>query len=251
VLLPITNMTGTKRRRESSVNVCVSVYGRNTVELKANAKEALGYNPGYIELRLDYLTTVIGKVSQIAKLDRGSNYIFTFRATEEGGRTKVSDALRQKILLEIIRETRWPMIDVEIKTLDLFPDVLEAFETQFRPRKSRLIASSHDFKKNESLPQLKELVLSVADRYSPAIIKVVRQANEFSDNLRMLELYDLTEEIMPTKLVSFCTGPLGVFSRIACVSYGSPFTFASLPNQNTAAGQLDVESMNVLLNSWR
>jgi 3-dehydroquinate dehydratase-1 len=228
-----------------SRRISVSVYGKSISELTINIGRALSSDPGYIELRLDYLRSIVGNISRLENLKLFPNGIFTFRARAEGGVSRVSDETREGIILEIISKIFPPIIDIEIQTLSARPEIFNSLES----KNTKLIASSHDFQKTESLHELETLVLKAVKHYSPSVVKVVRKANEFDDNLRMLSLYSLAEEIKPTRLVAFCSGALGVFSRIACVSYGSPFTFASLPGLGTAAGQLDVDSMKTILDS--
>jgi len=234
-----------------SDRICVSVYGKNISELKRNVKRAMSVDPGYIELRLDYIPAILRRFVRLSEIDRPKNRIFTFRSYEEGGHSRISDESRIRILLEIVSKLDPPIVDIEIETLRLFPEVSDlVFKRLSFPAKTDLIASSHNFQKTEDRDGLEDLVLGAVKKYSPRFVKVVRHANEFSDNLVILSLYKLRERIKPTELIAFCTGSLGVFSRIACVSYGSPFTFASLPGRETASGQLDVNDMKTLLDSW-
>lgn len=230
-----------------SSDVCVSVYGRDFASLRRNIRRALEIHPTYIELRLDYLRNPAKSVSDLTKLERDEEYIFTFRAKSEGGVARVSEEKRKKIILDLLTTIAPPTLDVEIKTLELFPEILDCA----RESGTRLIVSSHDFKRTESRAELEHLVVTSARKYSPAIVKIVRQANSFQDNLVVLSIYRVTERIMPARLIAFCSGQLGIFSRIVCMSCGSPFTFASLPGRKTAPGQLEAGSMISLLKSWR
>ncbi len=229
--------------------VCVSVYGRTIPDLKKSLNLARSFDPGFIELRLDYLHSLLEKIPSLPATGFEGNEIVTYRARDEGGEARVSDDTRRQILLEIISKISPPMIDVEARTLEAFPEVYDLLQKPSR-RSMKLIASSHNFEKTEDEEELMNLVIGTAKRFTPSIVKVVRWANDFDDNLRMLSLYRLRDKIKPSGLIAFCAGPLGIFSRISCVSYGSPFTFASLPNRSTAKGQLDITSMIVLLDSW-
>jgi 3-dehydroquinate dehydratase I len=232
-----------------SKRICVSVYGRDLTELRKNVTLAQTFDPGYIELRLDYLSPApLQKWGQLKKFDSPAAKIFTFRSRREGGAMRISEKVRKQILLEIISEIAPSIIDVEISTLEAFSEIKDSLGRS-DSRKTKLIVSSHNFQKTEDM-QVLERMVRAAEQYDPAIIKVVRQANNFEDNLKMLSLYRLSEEIKPARLVAFSMGPLGIFSRVACVSYNSPFTYASLPSRETASGQLDIQSMKTLLDSW-
>ncbi|GIT29757.1 MAG: hypothetical protein Ct9H300mP1_18030 [Planctomycetaceae bacterium] len=57
----------------------------------------------------------------------------------------------------------------------------------------------------------------------PDIIKLVTMANNPQDSVRLLKLVASAE--IPT--IGFCMGELGLASRLLCVKYGSPFTYAT------------------------
>jgi 3-dehydroquinate dehydratase I len=234
---------------EFSRRVCVSVYGRTIPEINDRISEALAVDPGYLELRLDYLHPVLKNLHAISSIKFRPTDIVTYRAYAEGGKSRVSTKTHERILLQIISRVAPPMIDVETRTLSYFPAVIDLLKSA--SRKCELVASSHNFQATENESELRHLVLDSARRYSPVIVKIVRWAREFKDNLTVLSLYDLADRIKPAKLVAFCAGPLGLFSRIACVSYGSPFTFASLSGRLTAPGQLDVRTTKALLDYWK
>jgi 3-dehydroquinate dehydratase I len=235
-----------------SGKVCISVYGRTVAELVKNRAAALTLHAGFVELRLDYLRSPLQEISKLKLSGLGSRDLLTFRSGKEGGVARVAEETRRRVLLEIVSKSSPALVDLEIDTLDTFPEVFDALRKKNKSSaRIGLIASSHNFEKTEDPEELQSLIVKAVKRYSPAIVKVVRRANHFDDNHRMLSLYPrLLQRIRPTRLVAFCIGPLGVFSRIACVSYGSPFTFASLPGRRTAPGQLDALSMKVLLDSW-
>jgi 3-dehydroquinate dehydratase I len=232
---------------EKRWGICVSIYGLELLSLIEKLKLARLYKPTFIELRLDYLSPI---KSSILKEIRGhfrGNEIMTFRSRAEGGVAKIDRNTHRNILLDIISICRPAFIDIEISTLESFPMIVESLSNT----NSRLIASSHNFTGTEETSDLVKLVKKSTDHYSPHFVKVVRKANEFSDNLRILSLYKLRDEIRPSKLIAFCSGSLGLFSRISCIEFGSPFTYASLPDERTAPGQLDAGSMKSLLADWR
>lgn len=236
-------------RASFSGRVCVSVFGRTVEELRRNVKRALAFQPGFIELRLDYVAGFSEKITQVKGISEFPNLIYTFRSRSEGGVSKVSTKMRRKILGEMMLRISPPIMDVELRTLEEFPELVDLLER--RDHETKLVVSSHNFEGTDSASKLEELVVRASERFSPDYIKVVRTANDFQDNLTMLSLYNLATKIAPARLISFCAGPLGLFSRIACVSCGSPFTFASLPGKKTAPGQLDARSMTILMESWK
>jgi 3-dehydroquinate dehydratase I len=232
---------------ENSKPFCVSVYGRDLPDLFGRVKLARSYNPKFVELRLDYLASI--KTSDLEEIGRNltGNEIVTFRKQAEGGVAKIDQRTHEKILHDLISICRPSYIDIEISTLQSLPSLIKVLENS----NSKLIASSHDFTETEVTFDLKRIIIRCALEQSPFLVKVVRQANEFSDNLRILSLYGLSKKISPAYLVAFCSGSIGIFSRIACVNYGSPFTYASLHDKATAPGQLDAGMMKTLLTDWK
>jgi len=72
------------------------------------------------------------------------------------------------------------------------------------------------------------------------------------DNLRVLRLYDSSiDSNLPKKLNAFCTGKLGICSRVLSLFLGAPFAYTSLPGEPLAAGQLDIDTMRKVLGAKR
>ncbi|MFX1589330.1 MAG: type I 3-dehydroquinate dehydratase, partial [Promethearchaeota archaeon] len=71
--------------------------------------------------------------------------------------------------------------------------------------------------------------------------KLIFTAQKFEDNLIPLKL---CKELSHSnqKIISFCMGSLGIFSRLMCVLTGSFLTYASL-EEKTASGQLNIRKM--------
>jgi 3-dehydroquinate dehydratase I len=231
-----------------SGRICVSVYGRTIGELRNNFRLARGLETGYVELRLDYLPQIPSKLSDVAKFESFEGQIFTFRARSEGGMSRLSTKHRANFLTSLISELVPPIIDLEFSTLEEIPELYDKLRSPNRT--SRLLISSHNFQRTEDMTSMENLIVYAVEKYSPDFVKIVRFANEFQDNLTMLSLYRLAQRISPAKLIAFCVGPLGIFSRIACISCGSPFTYASLPGKETAPGQMDAKLVKTLLESW-
>jgi 3-dehydroquinate dehydratase-1 len=70
---------------------------------------------------------------------------------------------------------------------------------------------------------------------------MVFTAQSFEDNLTPLRLCRQFSN-SNQRIISFCMGPLGIFSRINCVLAGSYLTYAFL-EEETAQGQINIEKM--------
>jgi 3-dehydroquinate dehydratase I len=179
-------------------------------------------------------------------MDLKGNEIFTLRSRREGGVGQFSEESRIELIRRMIAECKPPYVDLEISALESHPEMA----VEAKSAGCSLIASSHNFESNESSQVLRKLVLNTHKLCEPYAIKIVRGAKHFADNQLLLSLYSLVDRLAPTKLIAFCTGPLGVLSRLSCIQSGSPFTYASFPGKKTAPGQLEVETMQRLFKNW-
>ena len=102
--------------------------------------------------------------------------------------------------------------------------------------------SWHDFKKTPNESQLKSR-LKKMEKFSN-VVKIVTVAKSVSDASRLLSLYSVKSK---NKMVAFCMGDQGKFSRILCLHLGSPFTYVSL-GKAIAPGQFSVDEIKSLEN---
>ena len=108
------------------------------------------------------------------------------------------------------------------------------------------IRSYHDFEGTDSVPALKALVEKC--RYHGAdVVKLVTTAKCAEDVERVMSLYEWAhgEDI---ELIAFCMGEAGRQSRLDCLKMGSPYTYAALTADETAApGQWPADQMRSAL----
>ena len=104
------------------------------------------------------------------------------------------------------------------------------------------IRSYHDFEGTDSFESLKAMVEKC--RYHGAdIVKLVTTAHSPEDVARVMALYDWArgENI---ELIAFCMGEAGRQSRLDCLKYGAPYTYAALSAEEAAApGQWPADEM--------
>ena len=104
------------------------------------------------------------------------------------------------------------------------------------------IRSYHDFEGTDSYEALKALVEKC--RYHGAdIVKLVTTAHSSEDVQRVMALYEWAhaENI---DLIAFCMGEAGRQSRLDCLKYGAPYTYAALSADEAAApGQWPTDEM--------
>ena len=113
------------------------------------------------------------------------------------------------------------------------------------------IRSYHDFDGTASVEELQSMVEKC--RYHGAdIVKLVTMAHSQEDVDRVMSLYQWcdteatggVEALADGGLIAFCMGEAGKQSRIDCLKYGAPYTYAALSAEEAAApGQWPMEEM--------
>lgn len=229
------------RSKTSHFKLCISIRAESPEILLEKMKRARGYEPAFVELRLDYIKNLDErKLKQVKKMLKGDEFL-TLRAQSEGGSPGMPEIKRISLIRSLL-SLKPKFIDVEILTLNKHPQILRDIEKTG----TKLIASFHDIEGEKSLARLQK-VISQAPFGSKSLyaIKIVSEARRIDDNRKVLNLY--TSKIMKDEdapnLVAFCLGEKGIGSRISCLFLGSPFSYCSLPGEPLATGQLDIESM--------
>ena len=113
------------------------------------------------------------------------------------------------------------------------------------------IRSYHDFAGTASVEELQSMVEKC--RYHGAdMVKLVTMAHSQEDVDRVMSLYEWcdtqatggVEALAHGGLIAFCMGEAGKQSRIDCLRYGAPYTYAALTAEEAAApGQWPMDQM--------
>ncbi len=114
------------------------------------------------------------------------------------------------------------------------------------------IRSYHDFEGTDSLEALKAIVEKCV-YHGADVVKIVTTARSEADNHKMAGLYEWcrneaeNEKIAALAdggLIAFCMGGEGRHSRLDCLRYGAPYTYAALTDEEAAApGQWPASEM--------
>ncbi|MEO0158365.1 MAG: type I 3-dehydroquinate dehydratase, partial [candidate division WOR-3 bacterium] len=181
-----------------------------------------------------------------AKLLNGldARKIVTLRPSWEGGHYEGDEKRR----LELIgRVAAWAdFVDLERDIVDSNPALVD----ELRGMGVRVISSRHFVGGSPIGSELRRIVsegLKAVD-----IVKVVNSPGALSEAVEMLALY--SEASFRDRLVSFSMGERWCLTRVFSVLLGAPFTYASLPGQPVAPGQLSfpevVKALEVLSKTW-
>ena len=220
--------------------------------------DAVKSNPKLIELRFDYISNIktlsMVFVRDVLKIiNPHAAVILTLRDSSEGGQLKINQKERFKILKMFI-ETKPDYIDIEMNADQNILSEIINFASQ---NEVKIIFSYHNFEKTLSFNDTIKLIQNFNNKLiqdlsldsevlKDIIYKIIYTAQNFEDNLIPLKL---CKELSNSnqKVISFCMGPLGIFSRITCILAGSYLTYTSL-EEKTASGQINVNKMKEIYN---
>jgi 3-dehydroquinate dehydratase-1 len=188
-----------------------------------------------VEFRIDHLVNPDAD-GILRGLSRYSGRcILTVRSKGQGGAFRGSDEERIRLLADIC--TMKPAFaDVELETAREFEDAVQAVKKKVGEQ----IVSWHDFRKTPNRSELMKRC-DEAMRFG-GTTKIVTFANRTEDSIRVLSLYRGSGR----KLIAFCMGEKGMFSRILSLYAGSPIVYAALPGDPVAPGQLSIVEMTEL-----
>jgi len=184
---------------------------------------------GLLEVRIDLIGEGWrGLAERLAK-----PWIACNRRAAEGGSWRGGEADRIREIVTAV-ELGASIVDIELATENL-AEVMPLIRG-----KAKCLLSHHDFAETPPIDRLKEIV----ERQIAAgadICKVVTTANQFQDNLTVLQLIAAFPD---TRMVAFAMGPLGTASRIFCPLLGGDFTYASTKHgKESAPGQITAEQL--------
>ena len=154
---------------------------------------------------------------------------------------KASQEVESKLITAIHAGAAF--VDLEIEAP---PMMSKRLRRETRENGTVFVRSYHDYKGTDSIEALKALT-EKCFAIGADIAKIVTMAapctgdNQSPDVDRVLSLYDHFD---PAKLIAFAMGDAGKTSRIQCLAKGSPFTYASLNEEDAAApGQMTTREM--------
>ncbi len=221
--------------------ICIPVFGNDEKQITSLLKKIHGLCD-IVELRLDLIKGLDSRLLKQIIVQAGLPVIATNRASWEGGGFQGNEDKRIA-LLEMALECGADFVDIEQATETALKERLFEFAKNLG---AQVILSHHDFKKTPSSSQLLALFDNMASQ-GPHILKIVTHASNSMDFLRLAMLYPKAEE-KGKKLIAFCMGRHGCYSRVFCTYLGSFLTFASIEaNLSSAPGQIPARIMKEIL----
>ena len=213
--------------------ICIPVL-EISLEAAIEAMKEAALEGDVIELRLDAMRSP--DVEALLAARPNKPLIATVRSADEGGVWPFEP--QQKVeLLAKAAELGADYVDIELRQ---GPEIIK----QLAERKGRasLIVSWHYLL---DTPDLRTLRRRLREAFAAGadVCKLVTLARTSEDNRRLLQVVDEASR-RGQKVIGFCTGDLGRFSRVATLFMGGLLTFAYLrPSVAVAPGMLSVEEM--------
>ena len=204
--------------------ICVSIGRGRHRQMLAEYKHLAEHGAQLVELRVDWILRPVNLKRLLA--ERPCPIVFTCRREADGGKWTKPESERQILLRTAIVEG--------VDYVDLEEDVASNIP---RYGKTKRIVSYHNFR--ETPENLKEIHQRLS-QMDADIVKLATMAHSQYDNLRMLRL--VKESSIPT--IGLCMGEVGMPTRVLCLKFGSPFTFATFhADRAMAPGQLAFKEM--------
>jgi 3-dehydroquinate dehydratase-1 len=207
----------------------IGIVARSAAEVQA----AIDAGLSCIEIRADLLhdagldRAAVEGIVRDAK-DAGLQTLYTLRHPDHGGTFRGSESDRAELTLAALAAGA-TLADLEWRS-EASRIVLEAG--------ARLILSHHDF---SAMPDETELVAwtESMEAHHPAAIKVVPTADSVDDAVRML---NWVAQARDCPRIGFAMGGAGACSRILCIAFGAPITYAAF-GPAVAPGQLSIAAL--------
>ena len=204
-------------------------------------KAVKGIDADLIEHRIDFLEKVddLEDIYSSIKIP----VIATIRSVSCGGKFEGSEDGRVEILMDAI-EAGASFVDIEI---DMEDSLKKNVIAKAREKGCKVIISMHDFEKTPGTKELIE-IMKKEKKEGADIGKIVTTANSIKDCQQILNLL-LEAKKENFSLVAFTMGDLGKFTRIICLEYGAPFSYASI-KEEAAPGQINIRDMKGLIDGF-
>ncbi len=211
--------------------IAIPIFQKTTDEVIAVAEDCIRKGADILEFRVDGLENP--NLKDITQTITEINFpmIITNRIESEGGSFKGSEDERINILKGCADLVEY--VDIELRTDDIYIEELKDYN-------AKLIVSYHDFKKT---PELNEIYYIVEkEKEMGDIAKVAFMPNNLDDTLKVLAILSHYKDT-----IAISMSDLGSYTRVMASKFNSPITFAA-GRDVTAPGQIDIETMKVLLN---
>ncbi len=219
--------------------ICTTIYKKNLEQIYDALQQC-----EMAEIRLDSCELTARETDELFTVDIplvATCRIGEIARTEPSLQSpELSDASREIKAMQIAEKKLIRAIEAGARYVDVELEAQKQMSKRVRQAAHEngtiFIRSYHDFEGTDSLEALKAIVEKCV-YHGADIVKIVTTAHSEADNQKMAGLYQWcaheseNEKIAALAdggLIAFCMGDEGRKSRLDCLKYGSPYTYAAL-----------------------
>jgi len=219
----------------SQTKIAVPILQKNREAVLETAEDYINKGADILELRIDSIEDV--KAEMIRKIIKEIDFpiIATNRSPDEGGHFLGSERERIDILKSCCDLVEY--VDIELNT---DPCLRRYILGKCEQAGTKTIISFHDFEKTPSVDDLLEIVKE--EKSLGSIAKIAVMPNNLEDTINVLAIMSRCKDT-----IAISMGELGSYTRVMASKFSTPITFAT-GGDVTAPGQIDIETMKLVLN---
>lgn len=232
---------------EGMPKICVPIVADEMEKIKEQTIEAENTSADILELRVDFFeksedVEFIKRAIKMVKENSVKPLILTYRSGFEGGEKNIERADYTKLLMDVLDEAEFEIIDIELFAGKEFTEKLvkKAHENGVK-----VIMSNHDFSKT---PDKSEIVNRLEQMYNAGadIAKIAVMPTDKKDVATLILATAEASEKLNVPVVTMSMSGMGLASRITGEQFGSSITFGAM-SKVSAPGQINVEELKNIL----
>jgi len=221
----------------SETKIAIPIMQKTTEDIINTANDYIKKGADLLELRIDGIVDVNSNNIKETIEEIAFPIIATNRSKNEGGYFLGSERERIEILKSCCGLEFVEFIDIELHT---DPCLRNYILGKCEDTGVKTIISFHDFEKTPPVDDLLEIVSE--ERSLGDIAKIAVMPKDLEDTISVLAIMSRCDNT-----IAISMGELGSYTRVMASKFSAPITFAT-GGDVTAPGQIDIETMKLMLN---
>ena len=216
----------------SQTKIAIPILKEDKSSILNEAEKSIIRGADLLEIRVDGMKNPTPELVKEIIEEINFPTIVTNRVESEGGFFKGTEEERIEILKEAAKKADY--VDVELQTK-------EEYIKQITSKKAKSIISYHNFNKTPDLDEMLKIINK--EKELGNIAKVALMPNNLEDTITVLTILSHCDNT-----IAISMGDIGSYTRVIASKFNAPITFA-VTSDTTAPGQIDIETMKLLLNN--
>ena len=216
----------------SQTKIAIPILKEYKSSILNEAEKSIIRGADLLEIRVDGMKNPTPELVKEIIEEINFPTIVTNRVESEGGFFKGTEEERIEILKEAAKKADY--VDVELQTK-------EEYIKQITSKKAKSIISYHNFNKTPDLDEMLKIINK--EKELGNIAKVALMPNNLEDTITVLTILSHCDNT-----IAISMGDIGSYTRVIASKFNAPITFA-VTSDTTAPGQIDIETMKLLLNN--